>query len=156
MKTFITKAMRFALIICFSLLSIDAFAQCEEAIKNFYVTYMQNVEKCDDKANELLKQAHMSPELIATLAEYTEQYDADAIIHAQDVNKYAIESLNIVPMPDNCYLVKYKWSPDARETLFPIQAVCEDGKLKILNIFPVGTDNNGQSYIKKKPASKAQ
>lgn len=123
---------------------------CEEKIKDFYVTYMQNFET-NEEANVALMQEHMSPELIAKLAEYTAQYDADAVIHAQDVSKYGMESLIVLPLgKEDGYLVKYKWSPESEYTFFPVKAVLIDGKLQFLDIFPVGTDADGNSYIKRK------
>lgn len=65
----------------------------------------------------------MSPELTAKVAEYSEQYDADAMIHAQDVSNYGIQSLIVQPLGS------------------------EDGHLHFKNIFPVGTDPEAKSYI---------
>lgn len=149
MKKVFETAIRNFMIACFSTVSLNAFCQCEEALKDFYVTYMNNVANCDDTGNEKLKEAHMSPELIARISEYTIRYGADAVIHSQDVCRYAIESLTVLPMQDNGYLVKYKWNADAEPTFFPVHAVCDEGKLRILDIFPVGTDSKGESYIKK-------
>lgn len=104
---------------------------------------MQNCEKNETANVELLKN-HMSAELIAKLADYTAQYDADAVIHAQDVSEYGMESLIVVPLgKDDGYLVKYKWSPESNYALIPVRAVVADGKLTFLDIFPVGTDAEG-------------
>lgn len=93
----------------------------------------------------------MSPELIEKIQGYTMQYDADAVIHSQDVCEYCIESLIIVPLgKDDGYLVKYKWSPESNYAFIPVRAVENDGKLTILDVFPVGTDSQGKSYIKRK------
>ncbi len=73
-----------------SMSALFSYGQCEEKIKEFYVTYMQNLEK-DEDANVKLMKNHMSPELIKKLAGYTTKYDADAVIHAQDVSKYGME-----------------------------------------------------------------
>lgn len=104
---------------------------------------MKNAES-DENANVELLKSHMSPELIAKLAEYTKQYDADAVIHAQDVSKYGIESLIVLPMgKDDMYLVKYKWSPGSNYTSIPVRATDTDGKFTILDISPEDTDAEG-------------
>lgn len=93
----------------------------------------------------------MSQELIARLANYTAQYDADAVIHAQDVSKYGMESLIVLPLgKDDGYLVKYKWSPESDYTFIPVKAIVVNDKLTFLDIYPVGTDAEGKSYIKRK------
>ena len=84
---------------------------------------MQNAEKNDSSNVELMKN-HMSPELITKVAEYTAQYDADAMIHAQDVSKYGMESLVVEPLgSEDGYMVKYKWSPESDYTWIVVQAV---------------------------------
>lgn len=141
---------RMLLVAMLSLCTSYSYAQCEAKLKDFYVAYMQNAEKMDD-SNAKLLEAHMSPELIAKVAEYSEQYGADAIIHAQDVCQYGIQSLKVIPLDnEDGYLVKYKWSPESDETFIPVRAIEVDGKLKIIDIFPVGTDADGKSYIKRK------
>lgn len=137
-------------VVIFSLSGLCSFCQCEEKIKDFYVAYMQNVERNEGANVELMKN-HMSPELIAKVAGYTAQYDADAVIHAQDVSEYGIKSLIVVPLgKDDGYLVKYKWSPESKNyTFIPVRAIVADGKLTFLDIFPVGTDAEGKSYIKR-------
>lgn len=128
----------------------NAYAQCETQIKEFYVTYMHNLES-NEAANVDLMRNHMSPELIAKVADYTAQYDADAIIHAQDVSRYGMESLVVQPLgSDDGYMVKYKWSPESEYTWIVVQAVDIDGKLQFRDIFPVGTEAEGKSYIKRK------
>lgn len=123
-----------------------SYGQCEEKIKDFYVTYMQNAEKNDGANVELMKN-HMAAELIAKLAGYTAQYDIDAIIHAQDVSQYGMESLIVIPVgKDDAYLVKYKWSPESNYTLIPLRAIVADGNLTFLDIFPVVTDTECISY----------
>lgn len=111
---------------------------------------MQNAEKNDNSNVELMKD-HMSPELIAKVAEYTAQNDADAIIHAQDVSNYGMESLVVESLgSEDGYIVKYKWSPESNYTWIVVQAVDIDGKLQFKDIFPVGTEVEGKSYIKRK------
>ena len=141
-------------IIMVSVLSMSAmfsYGQCEEKIRDFYVAYMRNAE-CDPEANVELMKNHMSPELIARLADYTAQYDADAVIHAQDVSKYGMESLIVIPIEgtDDGYLVKYKWAPENGYAFIPVRAIMAEGKLKFLDIFPQGTDVEGKSYMKRK------
>lgn len=134
----------------FSMSVLCTYGQCEKKIKDFYVTYMQNSEK-DERANIALMKNHMSQELIARLANYTAQYDADAVIHAQDVSKYGMESLIVLPLgKDDGYLVKYKWSPESDYTFIPVKAIVVNDKLTFLDIYPVGTDAEGKSYIKRK------
>lgn len=130
--------------------AMNSYGQCEEKIREFYVTYMHNSER-NESANVELMKNHMSPELIDKLAEYTAEYDADAVIHAQDVSKYGIESLIVLPLgKDDGYLVKYKWDTESKYTFIPVRAIVTDGKLLFLDIFPVGTDAEGKSYIKRK------
>ena len=144
------KIFRLLVVTVFAFFSADAFGQCEALIKDFYIAYMQNAEKCDSSNIELMKN-HMSPELIAKVAEYTAKYDADAMIHAQDVSKYGIESLKVQPLgSEDGYMVKYKWSPESEYTWIVVQAVDIDGKLQFKDIFPVGTEAEGKSYIKRK------
>ncbi len=89
--------------------------------------------------------------MIAKVAEYTAQYDADAMIHAQDVSKYGMESLVVEPLgSEDGYMVKYKWLPESDYTWIVVQVVDIDGKLQFKDIFPVGTDAEGRSYIKRK------
>ena len=147
MKNNLTKILVVSLLSMSSLLS---YGQCEEKIRDFYVTYMKNCE-ANDGANVELMKKHMSPELIERLADYTAQYDADAVIHAQDVSKYGMESLIVLPLGrEDGYLVKYKWSPESDYTFFPVRAIVVDDKLTFLDIYPVGTDAGGKSYIKQK------
>lgn len=144
------KIFRLLIVAVFAFFFADAFGQCEALIKDFYIAYMQNAEKNDSSNVELMKK-HMSPELIAKVAEYTNQYDADAMIHAQDVSKYGMESLEVQPLgSEDGYMVKYKWSPESDYTWIVVQAVDIDGKLQFKDIFPVGTEAEGKSYIKRK------
>lgn len=127
-------------VIAFSLCAIYSYGQCDAEIKKFYA-YMQNAEMNNDEANAGLLKAHMSAELMATLRTYAQQYDADAVIHAQDVCAYGIQSLTVAPMKDDWYLVKYKWSRDSEYTSIPVKAICTDGKLTILDIAPIGAED---------------
>ena len=142
--------LRFLLVAVISVNALISFGQCEEKIRDFYVSYMKNMGN-KGNANEALMKNHMSPELIAKIASYTAQYDADAVIHAQDVSAYGMESLYVIPLDgtDDGYMVKYKWSPESNETFIVVRATVDDGKLKILDIFPIGTEVDGKSYIKK-------
>lgn len=136
--------------VIFALCGLYSFAQCDAKVRDFYVAYMQNMEKNEDANAELMKE-HMSPELMAQLAEYTQQYGADAVIHAQDVCEHCIQSLIVLNMgKEDWYLVKYKWSPESEYTFFPVQAIDIDGQFIILDISPLGTDADGNSYIKSK------
>ncbi len=147
MKNFMLKMLFVSVL---SMSALFSYGQCEEKIKEFYVTYMQNLEK-DEDANVKLMKNHMSPELIKKLAGYTTKYDADAVIHAQDVSKYGMESLVVEPLgSEDGYMVKYKWSPESDYTWIVVQAVDIDGKLQFKDIFPVGPDAEGKSYIKRK------
>lgn len=96
---------------------------------------MHNAERNEEANAELLK-AHMSPEVISKIKEYTLQYDADAVIHAQDVCEYCSKSLEVVPQGNGWYLVRYKWSPQSDYTIIPVRATDADGKLMILEISP--------------------
>ena len=146
-KFMFNRISRMLLVAVLSLCASYSYAQCEAKLKEFYVTYMQNAEKMDD-SNAKLLEAHMSPELIAKMAEYSEQYGADAIIHAQDVCQYGIQSLRVISLDsEDGYLVKYKWSPESNETFIPVRGIEVDGKLKIIDIFPVGSEPDGKSYI---------
>lgn len=75
----------------FSMCTLFSYGQCEGKIIDFYVAYMQNSENNEGANVELMKK-HMSPELIAKLAEYSAQYGADAVIHAQDVSKLLLSA----------------------------------------------------------------
>lgn len=131
------------LTVVMALCSVCVYGQCEAKIKDFYVAYMQNAENNEEANVELLK-AHMSPELISKLADYTQQFDADAVIHAQDVCKYGIESLTVLPMGQkDWYAVKYKWSPDSDYTIIPVKATCRDDKFMILDISPESSTKPG-------------
>lgn len=130
------------LVVVFSMSVLSSYGQCEEKIKDFYITYMHNSEKNEGANVELMKN-HMSPELIAKLADYTKQYDADAVIHAQDISKYGIESLIVLPLgKDNRYLVKYKWAPESNYTSIPVRAILINSKLTFLDISPIDTDTD--------------
>ena len=131
--------------LCFPLVSV------KKKIRDFYVAYMKNSENNEGANIELMKN-HMSPELIGKLADYTARYDADAVIHAQDVCKYGMESLIVIPIEgtEDGYLVKYKWSQESNYTFIPVRAIVNNGKLTFLDIFPQGTDANGKSFIKRK------
>lgn len=111
---------------------------------------MQNAEK-NDSANVELMEKHMSPELIAKLMDYTAQYDADAVIHAQDVSNYSLESLIVIPIEgtDDGYMVKYKWAPDSNYVIIVLRANITNDKLNILDISSIGTSVDGKSYIKR-------
>lgn len=137
-KRIIGGATRIIGIMGFSIVAFNASASCEKALREFYVSYMQNADKGNDDANDKLKRLHMSPEVIAKVNEYTQRYDADAVIHAQDVSRYAIGSVTVEPMPDDdWYLVKYKWDADSKATIIPVQACDCDTTLRILDISPI-------------------
>lgn len=117
--------------------ALCSYAQCEKEIKDFYVAYMLNIED-DDEANQKLMQDHMSAQLIARLADYSAQYDADAVIHAQDVSKHGIESLVVLPLSrENLYEVKYQWGAESEYTVIIVKAIFADGKLLIQDIYPM-------------------
>ncbi len=117
--------------------ALCSYAQCEKEIKDFYVAYMLNIED-DDEANQKLMQDHMSAQLIARLADYSAQYDADAVIHAQDVSKHGIESLVVLPLSrENQYEVKYQWDAESEYTVIIVNAIFADGKLLIQDIYPM-------------------
>lgn len=124
--------------------TMSAQAQCETDIKAFYTAYMQNAER-NENLNAALLKAHMSPELIAKLKDYTLQYDADAVIHAQDVCDYAIRSLTVVPMKEDWYMVKYRWDDQSDYTNIPVKATKTDGQFTILDISPIGTYTDSES-----------
>ena len=130
-----TRTIKLLLVTIFSVFALCSYGQCEAKIKAFYVEYMQNAENNEDDNVKLLK-AHMSPELIAKLKEVTQKYDADAIIHAQDVCEYGIQSLSVLPKNDDWYLVKYRWSPQSEYTCITVRATDKDGELTILDILP--------------------
>lgn len=141
----INRVSKAILIALFSLCNLYSYGQCEAKIKDFYVSYMQNAEKNEDANAELLK-ANMLPELIAKINEYTRQYGADGVIHAQDICEYCIQSLMVVPQKDNWYLVKYKWSPQSDYTYIPVKAIDTDGKFIILDISPTDTCDMDENY----------
>lgn len=143
--------LKILLVSVFLMNALFSYGQSEEKIRDFYVSYMQNTENNEGANVELMKN-HMSPELIAKLADYASQYDADAVIHAQDVSKYGMESLVVIPIEGtgDGYLVKYKWAPESNYTFIPVRAIVTDDKLTFLDIFPQGTDGEGKSYIKRK------
>ncbi len=141
-----TRISRLLLVTVFSLFSLCSYGQCEAKIKAFYVAYMQNAENNEADNVKLLK-AHMSPELIAKLKELTQKYDADAIIHAQDVCAYGVRSLIVIPQTEDWYLVKYKWSPEDDYTCIPVRATDKNGKLAILDILPTDSVPVGESKL---------
>lgn len=122
------------MVACFSLASISSFASCEKAIKDFYIAYMQNAEKAMDEANIALKQAYMTPQLIAKIARETERTDADAVIMAQDVSQYGIESLTVESLNADWYTVKYRFSADSDEIGISVKACDCDGEFKIVDM----------------------
>lgn len=128
----------------FSLCTFYSYGQCEAKIKKFYVQYMRNAENNEESNVELLK-AHASPELIEKLRGYTQKYDVDAVIYAQDVCQYGIKSLIVCPVKDDRYLVKYKWSPETEPIEIPVRAVETDGKLQILDISPIEAEPDALS-----------
>ncbi|MDE5705302.1 MAG: hypothetical protein K2I50_04405 [Muribaculum sp.] len=136
------NALRTILVVSLSLLSLTSFAQCEAKLKDFYVTYITNLDLCNDAKNIALKEAHMSPELINKLNERCEECGADTIIYAQDVCQNMIETLTVEPYKDNWYLVKYNWNPTIKEeeTVIPVKACNCDGNLTILDIYPAWDD----------------
>lgn len=133
------RVFRTLLVGMFSLCTFYSYGQCEAKIKEFYVQYMRNAENNEESNFELLK-AHVLPELIEKLNGYTQKYDVDAVIHAQDVCQYGIKSLKVRPLKDDRYLVKYKWSPETEAIKIPVRAVETDGKLLILDISPIESE----------------
>lgn len=112
---------RFLMAACLSLTSLYSIASCENAIKDFYMTYMRNAQNNPD-ANTALMQSYMTQELIDKMTLLTAQRDADAVIDAQDVSAYGIQSITVQPIKDNWYTVRYLFTPDSRETLIQVQA----------------------------------
>lgn len=145
MKHKLNTLFRVIMVACFSLASISSFASCEEAIKDFYIAYMQNAEEMKEEANIALKQAYMPPQLIAKIAQKTERTDADAVLMAQDVSQYGIKSLTVEPIKDDWYLVKYKFSADSDEIVISVKACDCDGEFKILDISWDDINVNGNS-----------
>lgn len=133
------------MVACCSSASISSFASCEKAIRDFYIAYMQNAGKMMDETNIALKQAYMPPQLIAKIAQETEQTDADAVLMAQDVSQYAIESLTVEPLEDDWYVVKYRFSADSDEITIPVKACDCDGEFKIVDISWNGINVNGNN-----------
>ncbi len=127
--------MKAAPAIAFSLCALYSHGQCETEVKEFYIAYMQNSET-DPEANDALKKASMSPELIAQLERRSQEVGADAVIHAQDVCQYGIHSLTVDHTKDDWYSVKYKWSPDSEYIIIPVKADVIDGRFTILDILP--------------------
>lgn len=143
--------MRFIPTIVSVFLSLGASAQCEKEVKDFYVSYMQYLDADNTVAADSLLRADMTPLCLDKVAEYTRQYDCDAVIHSQDVCRHAVETLEVVPMTEDWYLVKYKWSEDSRnDVMIPVRAQYVDGVFRITDISPLGTDSGGASYIKRK------
>lgn len=129
------RIFKLLLILALSLLPIDGYGQCESQIKDFYISYMNNVEN-DECTNELLISAHMTPELIDKLKENIDKHGFDAVINAQDVCEYAINSLRVTPL-EACYIVSYKWSEDSKPTNICVKATNSDGILKFTDIIPL-------------------
>lgn len=125
-----------------SMFAFQGHGQCEMSIEDFYIAYMNNLEN-DETSNVKLLQSHMSPELIAKLKSSAQQLDADAVIHAQDVCKHCIQSLTVVPLKENWYMVKYKWDPQSDYTCIPVKATETDGRLIILDISAADTIDLG-------------
>lgn len=101
---------------------------------------MQNSEKMDDEANVSLKQVYMTPTLIDKIAKETEQSDADAVLMAQDVSQYGMNSLTVESLKEEWYSVKYKFSAGSKVTTIYIKACDCDGDFKIVDIAWIGTD----------------
>ncbi len=104
-------------------------------VHEFYFVYMRNFLKGKDNSD--LCRTHMSDELISQLRERTVATGADAVIHAQDMNDDAIETLKVEPVGDDWYLVKYFWNRNKPEsvTTIRVKAVRDEiGVCKILEI----------------------
>lgn len=114
----------------------NTYGQCESQLKDFYVRYMENVEK-DPAANECLMQKHMSADLIAKLQTYAKEQGFDGVINAQDVCSYGMQSLKVLQIGDDCYMVTYKWDEKSESTLICVKAGDAGGVLKISDIIPL-------------------
>ncbi len=136
LKIMINRFSKVLLVAVFSLFTLCGYGQCEAEIKDFYLAYMQN-EESNESANVELLRATMSPELIARLKEYSQQYDVDAVVNAQDVCEYGIKSLTVVPQGEDVYMVKYKCNPESEYTCIKVIASDVDGKFTIMDISPV-------------------
>lgn len=140
------RVFRTLLIGMFLLCTFYSYGQCEAKIKEFYAQYMRNAENNEEDNVELLK-AYTSTELIEKLRGYTQKYDVDAVLHAQDVCQYGIKSLKVRPLKNDWYLVKYKWSPETEPIKIPLRAVDTDGKLLILDISPIESEQDFSSEM---------
>ena len=125
-------------VIILSGLSLCSYGQCEQRIKDFYVRYMQELEKPEKSAVlDSLCYAVIAPEMWSRFGEYAEKTGCDPMTRAQDVSQYGMDSLSVSSLGDGWYMVRYKWSEGSDYTEIPLKASCNDGEFRITYITPL-------------------
>lgn len=97
---------------------------------------MQSLDCGNDNRADSLRNAYMTPELIAKTKDYVIKTDADPIIRAQDVCRFGIQSLNVTALGDGWYMVRYKWDRNSDYIEIPLKTCDSDGHMKITYITP--------------------
>ena len=113
-------------------------------LNSFYTQYIKNMIEDKDNANVALMKQYFSPEAIEQAEDMIVKSDADGILRAQDVNKYMLESLQIVPLGNEWFMVSYQWNEKSDSKVqIPVKMSNETGKFLVKYIVP---DNKGTEY----------
>lgn len=125
---------------------INSYASCEKDIKDFYITYMENLEN-DEALSDSICAMHLSESAKFLIKDYVKKTDINPLIRAQDVSKYGIKSLEVHHLEGNWYMVQYQWSPNDEQIKIPIKVCNCDTIFKIIYITPIWKDNQYGDYL---------
>lgn len=141
---------RFVTLLALLLSVVSSYASCEDSIKDFYVSYMTNLER-NESANDSICSLHLSEAAQLMVNDYIARTDIDPIIRAQDVSKYGIKSLVVDNLSDGWYMVKYKWDADSDYTKIPIKVCNCNTVFKIIYITPIWLGEQYGNHLLKDP-----
>lgn len=129
---------------------VSAHASCKDDIRNFYVSYMTNLDN-NKSANDSICNLHLSEAARLMIKDYINKTDIDPIIRAQDVSKYGIKSLVVDNLCDGWYMVMYKWDANSEYTKIPIKVCDCSSVFKIIYITPIWQHDQFGDYLLKDP-----
>jgi hypothetical protein len=81
-----------------------------EHIKNFYIRYMEAMEKSDTEMIDSLELHFLTPEMRAKKGRLVDVTGGNPLLRAQDVSDFGRQSLQCSHLEDDWYMVSYRWN----------------------------------------------
>ena len=146
-KSFFVGLFAFGLNLTFvSAQQVVSFADQDAAkmLNSFYTQYVKNLLHNKDNDNAALMQRYFLPEAINQAEDMIVQSGADGILRAQDVNESMLETLQIVPLGNEWFIVSYQWNEKSSSKVeIPVKMSNETGEFLVKYIVP---DDKGMEY----------